>query len=346
MAVLKQAVIDPGSRSSSLAFATTTFPPPFSLTVISSMSSESESRLRQIPTLVSYCQRVLSVHADALSCLGEGIRYGLIKPVLECCSADTLLRLEQSSPYLAENTSDLWECLCFKTYPLLAEQLARSGELHPDSWSEQFFLLREAEAHRLEQVTSKLRNQRMEAAERKKEREVKLTDRLPPAKRARTSANQPKTLFQKAKKEVKLRRSLYTTRILPPMAQGKTYRISPSSASVNPPIPSCKRSNNYEITESVVIKRPSCALTAPSSVSPLRPSDEAPASAPPSPSRPAPSVGPHSTVLSPQSTQAEARLFNPPIQKKDPMASLFMPKHRAFSQLPSQDKNIRSMPAR
>lgn len=309
------------------------------------MSLESESQLRRIPTLVSYCQRVLSVHADALSCLGEGIRYGLIKPVLECCSADTLLRLEQSSPYLAENTSDLWERLCFKTYPLLAEQLARSGELHPDSWSEQFFLLREAEAHRLEQVTSKLRNQRMEAAERKKEREVKLTDRLPPTKRARASGNQPKTLFQKARNEVKLRKSLYTTRILPPMAQGKTYRISSSSASVKPPTPPCKRSNNYEITESVIIKRPSFASTAPSSVSPLQSPDEAPASAPPSPSKPSPFAGPHSTVLSPQSspTQAEARL---PIQKKDPMASLFMPKHRAFSQLPSQGKNIRSMPAR
>ena len=223
-------------------------------------------------------------------------------------------------------------------------------------------LLREAEAHRLEQVTSKLRNQRMEAAERKKEREVKLTDRLPPTKRVRkhsflvlgrpvtylptgASGNQPKTLFQKARNEVKLRKSLYTTRILPPMAQGKTYRISSSSASVKPSTPPCKRSNNYEITESVVIKCPSFASTAPSSVSPLQSPDEAPASAPPSPSKPSPFAGPHSTVLSPQSspTQAEARL---PIQKKDPMASLFMPKHRAFSQLPSQGKNIRSMPAR
>jgi len=121
---------------------------PFSLTAISSMSSESESRLRQIPTLVSYCQRgqfesARSAHSRvdlcvrccsavsacrwyghqdgirlltaylpsllALSCLGEGIRYGLIKPVLECCSADTLFRLEQSSPV---GTSVLYSLLC------------------------------------------------------------------------------------------------------------------------------------------------------------------------------------------------------------------------------------------
>jgi hypothetical protein len=48
-------------------------------------------------------------------------------------------------------------------------------------------LLREAEAHRLEEVALRLRNQRTEAAERKKEREVKLTDRLPPTRRARTT---------------------------------------------------------------------------------------------------------------------------------------------------------------
>ena len=35
----------------------------------------------------------------AICSLGDDhIRYDVIKPVLECCSADTLLRLEQSSP--------------------------------------------------------------------------------------------------------------------------------------------------------------------------------------------------------------------------------------------------------
>ncbi|KAL4077301.1 hypothetical protein V8B97DRAFT_1421562 [Scleroderma yunnanense] len=284
------------------------------VSVISPMSSESENQSRRIPTLVSY---LLSVHADALSCLGDGIRYGLIQPVLECCSADTLLRLEQSSPYLGENTSDL-------------------GELQPDSWREQFFLLQEAEAYRLEEVTSKLRNQRMEAAERKKEREVKLTDRLPPAKRTRASVNQPKTLFQKARNEVKLRKSLYTPRILPPMPQGKTYHTPSSSASPKAPAPPSMNTPNHKFTESVVIKRQPLASTAPSGVSTSQPRDAAPAT--PSPTKPAPSAGPAelSHVLQSSPTHAESRLLKPPIQKKDPMASLFMPKHRAFSQLPPQ----------
>ena len=146
MAVLKQAAIVPGPKII-LAFATTTFPRPL---VISSMSLESEGQLRRIPTLVSYCQRgqlssARSAHSPvdlcvhcysavgtcrwyghqggirlpmiylpslALSCLGEGIRYGLIKPVLECCSADTLLRLEQSSPV---GTSVLYSLRCLIT---------------------------------------------------------------------------------------------------------------------------------------------------------------------------------------------------------------------------------------
>lgn len=47
-------------------------------------------------------------------------------------------------------------------------------------------VLREAEARRFEELGSRLRIQRLEATERKKEREVKLTDKVPPPKRPRT----------------------------------------------------------------------------------------------------------------------------------------------------------------
>ncbi|KAI6127778.1 hypothetical protein EDD16DRAFT_1699802 [Pisolithus croceorrhizus] len=308
------------------------------------MFPESEGQPRRIPTLGTYCQRVLSVHADALSCLGDDIRYDLIKPVLECCSAESLLRLEHSSPleYLQENTSDLWKRLCFKTYPLLVEQLARNGEFRPDSWREQFFFLREAEAHRLEEVTSKLRSQRMEAAERKKEREVKLTDRLPPAKRARTSATQHNTLFQKAKKEVKSRTALYTTRILPPMVHGKTYRVLPSAPSARPPTASLSRTSKVCTDKAGATRLPSASITlstctpGPGDGSHL--STESPLS---NSSAPSPSVSPF--LVPSTQTHAEARILRPSIPKKDPTASLFMPKHRAFSQLP---KTAGNTPAR
>jgi hypothetical protein len=47
-------------------------------------------------------------------------------------------------------------------------------------------VLREAEAKRFEELGSRLRVQRLEAEERKKEKEIKLTDKVPLPKRART----------------------------------------------------------------------------------------------------------------------------------------------------------------
>ncbi|KAN0077195.1 RNA polymerase II transcription factor SIII (Elongin) subunit A domain containing protein [Tylopilus felleus] len=300
------------------------------------MTSDSDTALRRVPSLVFHCQRVLSAHADAITCLGDDVRYDVIKPVLECCSADTLVRLEQSSPYLEQDTSDLWERLCFKSYPLLAEQLARDADHQPESWRDQYFLLREAEANRLEEVASRLRNQRMEAAERKREREVKLTDKLPPAKRSRAwgTPSQPKTLFQKTKNEAtKLRRSLYTPQ-LPPQLSGKVHRPTTASSLA---APSTKPVNSRINVNAVTISRPSAST--PQST-PHRPDLSKNATVlvsrkdPPAPPQsPTPALSP--------------RPSKPPIQKKDPMASLFMPKHRALSQLPSQaGSNNRSVPAR
>lgn len=142
----------------------------------------------QCPTILLL--PVLSAHADGMSCLlsfssisfptaitglGDDVRYDVIEPVLECCSADTLLRLEQSSPvspprfitaspltldvvsrtrHLRQvpvqhqirfispdsTSSDLWERLCFKSYPLLAEQLTRNADDQPESWRDQYFV--------------------------------------------------------------------------------------------------------------------------------------------------------------------------------------------------------------
>ncbi|KIL00933.1 hypothetical protein PAXRUDRAFT_821139 [Paxillus rubicundulus Ve08.2h10] len=316
------------------------------------MASENDASPRRVPTLVSYCQRVLSAHADALSCLGDDIRYDVIKPVLECCSADTLLRLEQSCPCLEGDTSDLWERLCFKSYPLLSEQIPRNG-IQSEPWRDQYFLLREAEAHRLEEVASKLRNQRIEAAERKKEREVKLTDKLPPTKRARggwATASQPKTLFQKTKNDAtKLRRSMYTSRMIPPMPQGSVHRVLPIPAIAEPPAAqSMKPLNNRITVKTVTIRRPSTSITAPQPTSHSVQSTDATRSAPPvTPKKPMPvSLTFKPALNSPPPPSTDPPPIKPPIQKKNPMASLFMPKHRALSQLPSQTGDNRSVPAR
>ena len=97
--------------------------------------------------------------------------------------------------------------MCFRKYRLMAlERYSEEVEpLEPDSWKSRLFVspafttfhqilpltllskaLRDAEARRIEEVGSKLRIQRMEADERKKEKEIKFTDRVPVAKRPRT----------------------------------------------------------------------------------------------------------------------------------------------------------------
>ncbi|KIK44983.1 hypothetical protein CY34DRAFT_572224 [Suillus luteus UH-Slu-Lm8-n1] len=307
------------------------------------MMSDAESQARRLPTLVTYCQRVLSTYTDSISSLGDdAIRYDVIKPVLECCSADTLHRLEQSSPYLENDTSEIWKRLCWKTFPLLAEQYFQEGSEPPESWRQQYFLLQEAEAERLELAGSRLRSQRMEAETRKREREVKITDRLPPPKRARGSS-QPKTLFQKTKNEAtRLRSSMYSARLIPP----KRQRTLHSSPSLKPAAPAASEPTKSMVTvKTVTYKRPSTLPASPQpSGRPPTPSVSTPAtlklaaSPPARPAKPLPTVQPPST--------GEQRPFKPPINKKDPMASLFMPKHRTLSQLPGQTSNARIMPTR
>ena len=104
---------------------------------MSSDADTGDTSARKIPTLVQYCQRgmlfqfqisssqlirhlqwlqVMStvcpifvalkpVYNDFLlieiESLGEDVRYDLVRPVLEHCSADTLLRLENSTPVCA-----------------------------------------------------------------------------------------------------------------------------------------------------------------------------------------------------------------------------------------------------
>ncbi|KAG5220487.1 RNA polymerase II transcription factor SIII [Salix suchowensis] len=91
--------------------------------------------------------------------------------------------------------------------------------------------LRESETRRLEELAHKMRKQRTAAEDKKEERKVKFTDRLPPAASKRSGCKatyiqvtgpasdityrginpQPKTLFQKTKSEAfKLQRTMYS----------------------------------------------------------------------------------------------------------------------------------------
>ncbi|KAJ7085798.1 RNA polymerase II transcription factor SIII subunit A-domain-containing protein [Mycena belliarum] len=332
----------------------------------------------RVPTLVQYCQRVAAVHVDAISSLGDELRYDLVKPILERCTVDQLIRLEQTSPYLQKDTPEIWKALCFRDYVYAAERYRRGEIQEPESWKDQYFVLVEEEARRIEEVGSKIRRQRLEADERKKEQEIKITTQLPPAKRRWGAPAPPKTLFQKTKSEAsRLQKSMHAKPMFPPMPSGKNYRVLPPDNSVL--VPAFQSSvASSRVTVNTVVHRvsvptlvvsktpgnqswmPSIAPT-PSSLSsisaPSASSSSLPrrnnSASPPKPLLASPSVSP-CTNLSSATSQSptespskkrrltdsdfsrispESRPPRPPIPvKRDPMASLFLPKHRAYSQ--------------
>ncbi len=141
-------------------------------------------------------------------------------------------------------------------------------------------MLQALEAKRIEEIGSRIRTQRQEADERKKEKEVKFTDRVPPAKRLRTggcelhfgfllpggcmlltilglqtgnNVSQPKTLFQKTRCEAsKIQRAL-NTRILPSTPTAKNYRIFPPSSGST--LPSAVSSSNRVTVNTITVPR-------------------------------------------------------------------------------------------
>jgi elongin-A len=274
---------------------------------------------------------------------------------------DTLVRLEQSSPHIQSDTVDIWKTLCLRGYPLA---FSSDDTEEPESWRDRYFVLQDAEAKRLEEVGLRMRSQRLEAEEKKREREVKLTDRVPPEKRARGGWNinpQPKTLFQKTRSDTsRLQKNMYHSRMIPPMTQGRTYRViqnTPSAKLPPPPhpnLPSCVKVNT------VLLRRPIPATTTPGSSAPST-LKSLPASSAHLPSsvvnsklleNSQPSAASRAPKLAPKSSppsrngilNSDTQHTSPPpsqdkplkplpVSKKDPMASLFMPKHRAHSQL-------------
>ncbi|KAK0451110.1 hypothetical protein EV421DRAFT_1732083 [Armillaria borealis] len=165
----------------------------------------------KIPALVAYCQRVAGKHAESIPTLGQelSLRYDLVKPILQQCEPHDLLRLERGSTNLS-----------IKKYSIQLQGYLSGDAPEPESWRDHYF---KAEAKHLEEVGSRLRSQRLEHEQQKKEREVKITDRIPPQKRLRpwSGPSQPKTLMQKTYSSAsKLHKTVYNGRFT---VKGKAY---------------------------------------------------------------------------------------------------------------------------
>ncbi|KAI0807888.1 RNA polymerase II transcription factor SIII subunit A-domain-containing protein [Fomes fomentarius] len=296
------------------------------------MPYDIDSSGRRIPTLVQYCQRVAGAHVDNICSLGGGLRYDLIRPVLENCTPDTLLRFEENDPYIAKDSSDIWKGLLMKEFPIAAHQYETNAVEEPESWRDELFALRDKERRRLDELSARLKASRQEEEERKKESAIKITDKLPPAKRARPwgGPSQPKTLFQKTKSDTaRLQKGVFGTRYSRPAFQ--TQRIISHTASAKPPPPpSMGSSSSRVVVKSIpVVQNSPPPKQLPKQRTPTRTAtvSSGAASPPPPHSSPPPPPLPSSP---PETTPSIVRGSS----KKDTVSSLFMPKHRAYSQVP------------
>jgi len=309
------------------------------------MSSEIDTPCRRIPSLVHYCRRVAAAHVDAIASLGDTVSYELVRPILESCSADSLRRLEDATPHLQAYTNALWRQQCFREHPSDAEEYSSGSLVPPKSWRDLFFDLRAKKEKRLEEISARMKSQRLEAEERKRQKEIKFTDRLPPTKRARgwPSSPQQKSLFQKTRSEAsKIQRTMFEPRMRPPMPAAQTNRQRLRSAVPELPSPSQSASGSRVIVRPVVRRQSPTALQAAAAAAAAAASHVS--------SEKKPSTLVQNTSLERQGSQ---RLESPPRlkqsslgAKKEPTCPLFMPKHRAHSQLTSRVVPSRAFPTK
>ncbi|KAF8512277.1 RNA polymerase II transcription factor SIII subunit A-domain-containing protein [Gautieria morchelliformis] len=275
------------------------------------MSAQEESQLCRVPSLTQYCYRFaladinshldVLIHTLAILSLGD-TPYPLCEPILRSCSAEQLLALEKNS----SSITAVWQALCFRDFPRSKTQYEKREFPEPECWRKQYFVCRGSEEKRLEEVGTRIRCRREEVDQEKKDRQVVYTDRLPPSKRARFNPgpSKPKSLIEKTRAEsIKIQRLVYGPSMLPPMS---TKAVKPRL--VSPPKAAHAQAGPFPSPVKLPASNGSPAIeskcSSPPTVKPLAP----------------PSTGGHGAP------------------KKDPMATLFMPKHRAHSQLPTDPR--------
>ncbi|KAH9001109.1 hypothetical protein EDB92DRAFT_1824779 [Lactarius akahatsu] len=274
------------------------------------MSPEINPHCRRVPSLVYYCRR-------GIVSLGDNASYDLVRPILDSCSADNLRRLEDATPQQ-----------CFREHPAEVEEYSSGSSDTPKSWRDLFFDLRTKKEIRLAEIGARMKSQRLEAEERKKQKEIKFTNRVPPMKRARgwsSAPQQQKSLFQKTRCEA--------SKIQKAIANRQRVQNVTSESPIRAPTTTHTTSGTRVIVRPVPHRQPPATL---------------PVSPPPE-KKPASSLV-HDASLGPQDSpllEPSARLRQPSLSaKKEPACSLFMPRHRAHSQLTSRLVPSRASPTK
>ncbi|XP_051945649.1 elongin A, like [Xyrauchen texanus] len=115
------------------------------------MQVYSGSKISYLPTMISLyqqCIRVLQNNIDSLFEIG-GVPFDILEPVLERCTPEQLLRIEEYNPVYVGVTDHLWERHCQRDF-----RNARLQEY--ESWREMHLRMSEERKRKLQQLTKSI----------------------------------------------------------------------------------------------------------------------------------------------------------------------------------------------
>ncbi|CAK5277320.1 unnamed protein product [Mycena citricolor] len=312
----------------------------------------------KVPSLVQYCQRVATAHVDSISSVGDELRYDLLKPILQRCTVEQLSRFEEASPRLVNETPEIWKDLCLQKYSAAAERYQSASLEEPVSWKEQYFFWSRKMLGDLRKLVLSFGGKNRKPMNERRSPKSNSRRSAPQAgSRGMPARVEPKTLFQKTRSEAsRLHKNKYSRPMIPPMPGSKTFRVLSSSHTDLLP---AARPETRRVTVTTVTQRVPATGATLQTASPMPrrslPANGAFISSAGSQNGgkqsvpvkvPLPSISralPAPTDTSSQPSPAKRRKASPspapadlpkaisPV-KRDPMAALFMPKHRAYSQ--------------
>ncbi|XP_016310836.1 transcription elongation factor B polypeptide 3-like isoform X2 [Sinocyclocheilus anshuiensis] len=115
------------------------------------MQVYSGSKITYLPTMMTLyqqCIRTLQNNIDSLYEIG-GVPFEILEPVLECCTPEQLLRIEEYNPVYIGATDHLWERHCQKDF--------RNSRLEEyESWREMYLRMSEERERKLKQLTKSI----------------------------------------------------------------------------------------------------------------------------------------------------------------------------------------------
>ncbi|XP_063707022.1 transcription elongation factor B polypeptide 3 isoform X2 [Culicoides brevitarsis] len=103
----------------------------------------------KVDTLFDLCIRVLQDHIDYLEYTG-GVPFDILRPVLERCSYEQLMTLEDYNPYLIEDSDVLWEQHCKRRFRGKCPE-------EMESWREMFLRCLDEEQAKFKNLTANIK---------------------------------------------------------------------------------------------------------------------------------------------------------------------------------------------